>query len=375
MKILVLNYEFPPVGGGGGRASADLAKSLAGRGHDLRVITSHKLGLERELETDGYQVHRVFTGRRSSYRASFASMLAYVVGAFFPTLIACWSWKPAVMHVHFAVPTGALAYAVSKLTGIPYLLTVHLGDVPGGVPEKTQRWFQLIYPFTHRIWRSAAKVVAVSEFTRQLALEHYDVPITVIPNAVELSRIGSSPKAPNEIPKLIFAGRFQPQKNLLFLIDALSHVEDLLWECTLVGDGPMRRSIEDKIDGLGLGDRIEVTGWVTSEEVWDRLSDSDILVMPSLSEGLPVVGVQALAQGLAIVANRAGGLIDLVQEGVNGRLCPVGDERCFLDSLRECLSNRDMLARMKGASRRLAERFEMRTVAKRYERLLERIVE
>ena len=276
--------------------------------------------------------------------------------------------KPAIIHVHFAVPTGALAWVLSKLTGIPYVLTVHLGDVPGGVPQKTDRWFRFVAPFIPPIWERASRVVAVSEFTSQLASANYKIPISVIPNGVAIqSDITVNP--PSQPPILIFAGRFQPQKNLPFLIRALSQIQDLPWTLKLIGEGPERLLIEEAVTQEELETRIEFNGWMESEEVEDELHASDILVMPSLSEGLPIVGVQALAKGLAIVANRAGGLEDIVQEGVNGRLCQIGDQDCYVEALRWTLEDVDRLSTMKLASKEMSNRFDIRRVADEYEEL------
>jgi glycosyltransferase involved in cell wall biosynthesis len=368
MRILVLNYEFPPVGGGGGRACADLCKELAGRGHELHVLTSRARGLDMEEPRDGYMISRVPTGRRSFFRASFLTMLGYVLLGILPGLRLIRRMKPDIIHVHFAVPTGALAWVLSKLTGIPYVLTVHLGDVPGGVPQKTDRWFRIVAPFIPPIWERASRVVAVSKFTRQLASAHYDVPVSIIPNGVVIqSDIAVNP--PSQPPILIFAGRFQHQKNLPFLIRALSLIQDLPWTLKLIGEGPERLLIEEAVTQEELETRIEFNGWMESEEVEDELLASDILVMPSLSEGLPIVGVQALAKGLAIVANRAGGLEDIVQEGVNGRLCQIGDQDCFVEALRWALEDLDRLSTMKFASKEMSNRFDIRRVADEYEEL------
>jgi glycosyltransferase involved in cell wall biosynthesis len=113
-----------------------------------------------------------------------------------------------------------------------------------------------------------------------------------------------------------------------------------------------------------------LTGWVDRDQVKKQLRLSDVLCMPSLSEGLPVIGVQALAYGLAIVANRAGGLAELVKDGVNGRICDVGDRRCFLDGLRWTLTDRSRLEQLKSASSDMALEYDIRNVAAAYERAL-----
>lgn len=375
MKILVLNYEFPPVGGGGGRASADLCRALVGRGHEIRVITSYAPGLPKVEEKQGYIVLRTPSGRKDPSVATFVSMLGYILGGVLPALREIRTWKPAILHVHFAVPTGVLAWVLSTVTGKPYVLTAHLGDVPGGVPEKTDRWFRWIRWVTPPIWKRAAFRVAVSGSTRDLALQHYAPPITVIPNGVFLP--GGEDRNAVEVgnpPRIIFAGRFQPQKNLIFLIEALSAVRDVAWECVLLGDGPDRERIEAAISSHALGERITLKGWVSSDEVWDRLGRSDVLAMPSLTEGLPVVGIQALAQGVAIVGTQAGGLMEVIRDRENGRLCPIGDAQCFQKSLRWCLEDRDRLSNLKRSSLDLAQRFDIRAIAAEYESLFEAAV-
>jgi len=368
LKILVLNYEFPPVGGGGGRACADICKALAARGHSLKVITSLVPGLKKQEQIDGYEVIRIFTGRRSRFRASFPAMAAFIAAAFVPARRLIRTWEPDILHAHFAVPTGVLANALHRATGIPYVLTAHLGDVPGGVPQKTDRWFRMIYPLTPPIWEHAAAIAAVSAFTRDLARAHYAVPIEVIPNGVERPLDGGVDLAVHDPVQLIFAGRFQPQKNLLFLIDALAEWQDLDWRCTLVGDGPLREDIKAQIARHGMESRFSLPGWVTPEEVWSLLGGSDVLVMPSLSEGLPVVGVQALAQGLAFFVNAAGGFVDLVEDGVNGRICPIEEPACYVNALGD-IADPVRLAAMKRASLKKSSAYDIRVVAEKYEEL------
>lgn len=158
MRILVLIYEFPPVGGGGGRVAEDICRGLAKRGHELVVLTSHYKGLPRLEPRDGMLIRRIPVGRRVPFKAHFLDMFGYVMIGFFAGLGIILRWKPDVMHVHFAVPSGALALPLAWLTGVPYVLTAHLGDVPGGVPDKTERWFRWIFPLTPPIWKRAAHV-------------------------------------------------------------------------------------------------------------------------------------------------------------------------------------------------------------------------
>lgn len=370
MRVLVLIHEYPPVGGGGGRVAQDICQGLAQRGHELQVITAHWGGLPFQEQQGAVTIHRLASGRRLPYGASFATMARYVYESFRFGQKLIRNWKPDVLHAHFAVPAGAAVWALGRLTGIPYLLTAHLGDVPGGVPEKTERWFRWIFPLTPPIWRRAARVVAVSDYTRQLAARCYPVAVEVVPNGVDLEALNPGQIRLNDPPRILFAGRFMEQKNPLLLVQTLAGLQDLPWQCVLIGDGPLRGEVEREIARHGLGARFTLPGWVSPQVVLEWYAGGDLFFMPSLSEGLPVVGVQAMAMGLALVLSRVGGCVDLIEPGQNGYLVESGDRAGFESALRALLSDRHKLLAFRQASRRLAARYDLNSVVESYEQIL-----
>ena len=375
MRILTIIYEFPPIGGGGGRAAYDICKELVARGQNVTVLTAHMHGLNRKEYKDGILLIRIPSLRSESFRASFFTMLAYVLAGLWAGLRLIRLDRPDIIHTHFAVPSGALAWMLSVLTGIPYVLTAHLGDVPGGVPEKTGKWFRWLEPFTRPIWKRAKRVVAVSEFTRQLALQHYSVAVQVIPNGADVTHLAPSEIKVNTPPRLVFAGRFVYQKNPVAIVQILSQLKDINWQCTMLGDGPMFEDVKREIGKTGMNERFDLPGWVTPEQVLDHFSKSDILFMPSFSEGLPVVGVQALAKGLAIVASRIGGFLDLVDENKNGYLIEVHDKDAFAGILRELISDRELLFQFRKASLKKSRDFEIQKVADQYQKIFRDVVD
>ena len=373
MRILTVIHEFPPIGGGGGRAAYDICSELAARGHDVTVMTAHMQGLPLDEEQDGFNVVRLPSKRTEPFAASFRIMLAFDLAGLWAGLAFIRRFHPDIIHAHFAVPAGALAFALSLLTGVPYILTAHLGDVPGGVPEKTDRWFRWIKPFTNPIWRRASQVVAVSEFTRQIALKHYPVDVRVIPNGADFTHLDAEPVVVNQMPRIVFAGRFVSQKNPLAIIRILSTLKDLEWTCAMLGDGPMFEEVKAEIEKYDMADRFHLSGWVTPVDVLNEFSKSDILFMPSLSEGLPVVGVDALVKGLAMVVSRIGGFLDLVDEGRNGYLVDLQDEDGFSCKLRELISNRDLLKNFRFASLEKAKNFDIEKIVSQYEEIVDRV--
>jgi glycosyltransferase involved in cell wall biosynthesis len=375
MRILVLIHEFPPIGGGGGQVAKDICKELVNIGHEVVLITAHLKGLPREETVDGIRVVRIRSLRREAYGADLLAMGAYILMSLLPAWRLTRSWKPNLIHVHFAVPAGALAWLLSRLTGIPYLLTVHLGDIPGGVPEKTENWFRWFYPLTPPIWRDAACVVAVSDYTRGLAAKHYPVDVRVIPNGVDLASRTSNEIHVGSPPTIIFAGRFVDQKNPLHLVRTLAELHDLPWQCIMLGDGPLRNEVEMEICRHGLQKRFNLPGWITPDQVNTWLSGSDILFMPSRAEGLSVVGLQALGLGLAIVSSRAGGFVDLVEPGGNGYLVSDPNSPEFTSALRLLLADPELLRRFREASREKAKSFDLNKIAADYAQVMAQILE
>lgn len=374
MRILVLTHEYPPIGGGGGRVAQDICRGLTERGHELRVLTAQCNQSIKTISEESIKVIRLKSGRRQAFRADLRAMFGFVWASFFEGLKQIKTWKPDVIHVHFAVPAGVSAYWLHLFTKVPYIITAHLGDVPGGVPEKTNRWFRWIYPFTPLIWRKAAGIAAVSEFTKDLAQKSYDVNIEVVENGVDLKGLDPGIISINNPPRIVFAGRFAPQKNMAQLLTVLVSITDLDWKCDLIGDGPLFNEIKSEITSHNLDDRITLTGWLTPEQVIEHYRHSDILLMTSLSEGLPVVGVQSMAMGLALVLSRVGGCVNLVEEGRNGYLLNPEDTAEFEEALRKLLLNPDRLLSFRLASRQLADRFSLDRSVTKYENLLQKAV-
>ncbi|MBI2333278.1 MAG: glycosyltransferase, partial [Chloroflexi bacterium] len=113
MRILTIIYEFPPIGGGGGRAAYEICSELAARGHDVTVLTAHMDGLPRDEAQEGFRVVRIPSNRTEAFVASFQTMLSFDLAGLWAGLALIWRFRPEIIHTHFAVPSGALAFALS----------------------------------------------------------------------------------------------------------------------------------------------------------------------------------------------------------------------------------------------------------------------
>jgi glycosyltransferase involved in cell wall biosynthesis len=367
LKILVLCYEYPPIGGGGGRVAAQVAASLARRGHAVRVVTAGMRHSPRREMHDEIEVVRPFSFRRREDTCTVPEMALYLMTGLFPILREARNWRPDVVHAHFAVPTGPLALAAKLLTGAPYVLTAHLGDVPGGVPKQTDHLFRLVGPLVKPVWRHARRVTAVSRFTAELAARAYGIEAIVIPNGV---RPIESPQLRVHSPRrIVMAGRLSVQKNPLLAIKALALIRDLDWSFEVIGDGPLGPDMRALAEKSGIGSRVILHGWIPNAQVAEFMAGADILLMPSLNEGLSMVAIEALQHGLAIVASQIGGMQDIVEEGRNGFLCELSPG-AFAQKLGALLADGSRLEGMRRASRQKAGDFDLEKTVAAYEAVL-----
>ena len=132
--------------------------------------------------------------------------------------------------------------------------------------------------------------------------------------------------------------------------------------------------VKEAIHNAGLENRFDLPGWVTPEQVKETFLTNDILLMPSLSEGLPVVGVQALSAGLAFAVSKIGGFIDLVEDGVNGYLIPPGEDLLWQQSIRQLLSSPQTLLTFRKTSLKIPQRFDLPLIAKSYLELFDKVL-
>jgi len=373
VRILILNYEHPPIGGGGGRLAAKVGAGLAARGHRVRVLTCGMTHLPVEAVEEGMEIRRLRAFRQREDTCSIPEMAAWVVTAVPAAIREIRRWKPDVIHVHFAVPTGAVAWVSHQATGVPYVLTAHLGDVPGGVPEQTGNLFRWIKAMTVPIWKNAAAVTAVSSFVAGLAREAYDLNPEVILNGITLP---SSPKLEAcQSVRLLMVGRMSLQKNPLLAVRALGLLREMPWQCTVIGDGPLLEEAKTEAFRIGISDRIFFPGWLSASKVAEAMDQSAVLLIPSLSEGLPMVAIEALAHGLAIVGSRIGGLADVVVDEVNGRLFDLSDgPEGMTEALRSLLLDPQVLLAARNASLSMAPKFDIERSLDGYESVLKAAV-
>lgn len=251
--------------------------------------------------------------------------------------------KIQYIHAHFGTNSSTVACLVGLCTDVPFSFTVHGPeefDKPAfiALPEKIRR---------------AKAVVAISQYGRsqlyRLVEYHHWHKIHVVHCGLEADFFVDSPSEIPAAPHLVCIGRLCEQKGQLLLIDALATLRSkgLKPKLTLAGDGPLRAEVEQQITANGLEACVHITGWISSEEVKQHLEQSACLVLPSFAEGLPVVIMEAMAQGRPVISTYVAGIPELVRPGETGWLCPAGDVPALVEAIESALRcDRDTLTQI-----------------------------
>lgn len=388
MRILVLNYEYPPLGGGAGVATAALAQGLVERGVAVDVVTAsaspnaERRASAREAEgppEGGLRLYRVRSRRSGVHQAGMVGAASYLVNALPLVRRLLRTHRYDALHIFFSLPTGALL-PLLNLRGVPIVVSLRGSDVPGYDPHNIamQRAHRVLLPLTRWIWRRADRVVAVCESLGRLTSRTCPgLGYTVVPNGVDLTLF-----RPAETTRLRLAGRLRclavarlvERKGLGELIRAFAQLERGRFELEIVGDGPDDRMLRDLAAGLGLAGEVRFLGSLDRAGVAQRYREADLFTLPSSAEAFGNVFAEALASGLPIVGSTAGGIPELVEHGTNGLLIPPGNPHALAQAIRYLADDPELRAQMSRRNRAKAEAtLEWAQVTRRYLSIYEAI--
>jgi glycogen synthase len=367
MKILLINSEYPPIGGGAGNASAHLARELARLGDDVTVLTVRFGELPIEEQQESVHVVRVAGMRRRADRSGAVEQASFMLAGAVGARRLLRRWKPDVALAFFGVPGGAVALHLRSALGIPYVISLRGGDVPGFRPYDFALYHRLMAPVIRRVWHGAQAVVANSQGLKRLA-SRFDsrVPIDIIPNGVDVTRFDVAGRS-WEPARMLFVGRVVYQKGLDLLLEALAGLRQIPWELVIAGDGSQRGPLSSRARDLGLAERIRFAGWLRGEEILQAYREANLFVFPSRHEGMPNAVLEAMAAGLPVVASRIAGNEELVVDGETGALVPTEDPGALRQALAALLPDGKRRAAMGAAGRkRVEERYTWHQVAAAY---------
>lgn len=374
MRILIINSEYPPIGGGAGNASAHIAAQLEKMGHIITVVTSRFGTLPYKEQNGGVTIHRISGLRRRQDRSNPLEQVIFILSASFWTLGSIPRFKPHATLAFFGVPSGAVAWLIKKLYKIPYIISLRGGDVPGFRPYDFRVYHRLIAPILRVIWKNASAVVANSNGLRVLATafdSRFDIPI--IPNGIDLDVYKTSDRDWSS-PRLLSVGRIVHQKGLDIAMRALGGLKEFNWQWQIAGDGPQMHALQSLAKALGIGERVIFLGWQSREQLMECYQQANLFVFPSRHEGMPNAMLESMASGLPVIASCIAGSEELVVDGKNGFLVPSEDVEALREALKKMLSDAPLRKQMGAASRQHAEEsYSWESTAQQYALLLEKV--
>jgi glycosyltransferase involved in cell wall biosynthesis len=337
MRVLLLNYEYPPCGSGAGLATQALAEGLASRGVTVDVVAGGVLaGTEPRLLWDGdadeeglLTVHRVPCRRRSPQDAGLRGAVDYLRAAtpLVRRLIAAEQYD--VVHFIFSLPTAAML-PLLDLRGTPVVVTLRGSDVPGFDARRVtvRRAHRLLRPLTRWIWRRADRVIVPSESLGRLARRTYPgLALATVHGGVDLARFRprmALRRIPDDVIRCLAVARLVERNGLDDLIDAIAMLERGRYQLEIVGTGPHEDALRDHVRRVGLEAQVRFNGWLDHPEVARRHRAADLFTLAPHVESFGTAFVEALASGLPIVGSTAGGIPELIEHGRHGLLVAPG---------------------------------------------------
>ena len=351
MRVLIVSGIWPPDVGGPASHAPDVAQYLRARGHSVEVVVT----ADAEPAATGYPVR--WTPRSYPVGVRHLHALALV-------------WRRA-RHVDVVYSTGmfgrsgiAAALArrplVVKLTGDPAFERLRARGAVGGDVDAFQDGAggitaRGLKQLRDRVLRRAAHVFTPSGWLRDLVIT-WGVPperVSVMPNPTPYATPSAGrPELRRrfglEGPALAFAGRLTAQKSLDVLLSALVACPGV--ELLVAGDGDEREAVAGGIARSGLGERARLLGPVSRQDVLDLFAAADATVLSSSWENFPHGVVESLAVGTPVISTRAGGVAEVVEDGVNGLLVDVGDTDALAAAIRRYFSEDDLRARLRAGA-------------------------
>lgn len=361
MRILLLNYEFPPLGGGAANATFQVLTEIA-RVSDVMidVVVSSTGAARVEQFSHHITVHFLDIHKKGSlHHQTNIDLLRYSIAAHRKCRELTAQYAYDGIHAFFGIPCG---YIAAKL-GLPYIISLRGSDVPF---YNTKYWWldRLFFArMSKRLWKHAARVTATSEGLKESALKvSPSQPIIVIRNGVHVDSFAPQQKPAGPFT-IISASRLTERKGITYVIEAFrvfaqTHADVRL---LIAGEGDALHTLQLQAKNSGVMDRISFLGAVPHAEMVQQYHASDVFVLPSMNEGMSNALLEAMSAGLAVVATDTGDAKFLIQGG--GKIVPKRDAASIAEFFEYAYTHPEELRAMKKHNREQVAGMSWTTVA------------
>ncbi len=375
MNILICNYEYPPLGGGGGVVTAQLVDQLAKR-HDVTVLTSKAFDLPEESRENGARIIRVpVFGRTKKAAGSLPSLLSYVPAAIKRGKALMQTERFDVINTHFAVPTGPVGDALARHAGIPNILSVHGGDLydPSKFMSPHRHW--ILRRLIRGLLTRADRVVGQSKNTNDNVGTFYtkDVEPVLVPLGIERPTINPAKRRDYDLSDddvlLVTVGRLVARKGLTQMVELMQGLTEHRAKLLVIGTGPEEATLKAEAAERGVEEHVLFLGGLSDQEKFDVLGMSDLYVSSSQHEGFGLVFLEGMAAGLPVICYDHGGQTDFLVDGETGYLVRLNDKETLARRIRDLVIDAALRQKIADNNRTLVERYFIESMAEAYEAL------
>lgn len=375
MNILMLNYEFPPIGGGAANANYYLFQEFA-NWDDLEIdlITSSPQGYLKKDFSDNITIYKHDVGKKRKDYWRMKEIAKWTCKAYKKSKRLINQNDYDLCHCWFGWPPGLIGYWFRKK--LPYLVALRGSDIPGYNPRLNLLDKLLFTPLSRIVWKNAEDVTVNSKDSAEMAKKTLERDYEIIYNGIDTDEFFPSKETEGNGLKLLFVGRLIERKGVNYLLEALERVIEEIStpeiRLTIVGDGKIKDKLQNKTRRLGLKGNVKFLGSLPHKSLPSIYRKHDIFVLPSIQEALSNVVLEAIASGLAIITTNTG-----AAEMIDGNGYVV--ERKNPDQIRKALTkyaeNQDILNDHQNKSRKIAENLEWESFAEEYYDLYGKMIE
>ncbi|MBO7572821.1 MAG: glycosyltransferase family 4 protein [Bacteroidales bacterium] len=374
MKLLVLNYEYPPLGGGAGIISKNIAEGLATLGHEVTVLTTYYEGTEEDSTENGVRVLRLKSKRKDVFQSNIREMLSWMICAKRFLKKHLQVGKYDLCFANFALPCGEVAYSMKEMFHLPYVIVSHGHDIPWFFPEQMMWYHAACYHWIRKICMQSKRNYVQSD--EMLSNINAFLGGTTAKNKLIFNGWNRDKFFPDESKRakkftILFAGRLVLQKDPMTFLKAISIAKKSIpdFEVHIVGDGKMRKKMEDFVRQNGLGGIVVFKNWLTKPEIIAEYQSASLTVMPSLAEGMSMAMLEALACGQYIIATKVSNNEKLITAGINGDFIEKKDYKTLADKIIDFHGNKFLQNYIVPAEHfnSIAEQFDWKNIVKQYD--------
>lgn len=374
MNIGIVCY---PTYGGSGVVATELAKALAGRGHNVHVMSYARPArldtLDANISYHEVAINSYPLFEFPPYDLALASHMVDLIRF----------EKLDLLHVHYAIPHATSGYLAKQILGdeaahVPIITTLHGTDITivGNDPS-----YKPVVDFSIN---QSDGVTAVSEYLRSETYANFDIrnEIKVVPNFVDLVRFHRQEKShfkqmicPNDEKIIAHVSNFRKVKRVNDVVEVFAYVlkSGIKAKLLMVGDGPERTNAEQHCRELGVCQDVRFVG--KQEKVEEILSIADLFLMPSGSETFGLAALEAMSCSVPVISSNIGGIPELHIQGETGFLCDVGDTDTMGKYAVDILNNPELQKKMAFNARKRAELFEIDNIVSQYEEYYQLVAE